>query len=102
MIAERTAHVVGLPEAAAAPATRARTRARGVLGAIRACVAHEFGSGDLSGLEVVVVGAGHVGERLARRLAAEGAELLVADVDPAQAGAGRASSAPAGSTRATR
>jgi leucine dehydrogenase len=83
-IAERTPHAVGLPEAGGGAGDPSPYTARGVLSALRACVAHEFGSGDLSGLEVVVVGAGHCGERLARLLAAEGAELLIADVDPAK------------------
>lgn len=53
----------------------------GVLEAIRATARHAFGSGDLSGRRLAVVGLGHVGLPLARMLAAEGAELLVSDID---------------------
>ncbi len=84
MIAERTPHAVGLPEAGGGAGDPSPFTARGVLAAIRACAAAELGSEDLSGLEVVVVGAGHCGERLARLLAAEGAELVLSDVDPAK------------------
>ncbi|HEX6115467.1 MAG TPA: Glu/Leu/Phe/Val dehydrogenase dimerization domain-containing protein [Solirubrobacterales bacterium] len=83
-IAERTPHAVGLPEAGGGAGDPSPYTARGVAAAIRACAAAELGAGDLAGLEVVVVGAGHVGERLARLLAAEGAELAISDVDPAK------------------
>jgi leucine dehydrogenase len=53
----------------------------GVEAAIRACVAHRRGAPDLSGLEIVVLGLGHVGSRLTRRLADAGARVTVADVD---------------------
>jgi len=83
-IAERTPHAVGLPEAGGGAGDPSPYTARGVLAALRACVAHELGTGDLAGLEVVVIGAGHCGGRLARLLAAEGAELVISDVDPAK------------------
>jgi leucine dehydrogenase len=81
-IAERTPHAVGLPEAAGGAGDPSPFTARGVLAAMRACTDARFGTEDLAGLEVVVVGAGHCGERLARLLAREGAELAIADVDP--------------------
>ncbi len=84
MVAERTPHAVGRPEAGGGAGDPSPFTARGVLAAIRACVHAEFGSEDLAGLEVVIVGAGHCGERLARLLAAEGAELVISDVDPAK------------------
>jgi leucine dehydrogenase len=49
--------------------------------AIRACVATRFGSRDLDGCRIAVVGCGRVGEQLARRLAAAGAWLLLSDID---------------------
>ena len=54
--------------------------ATGVYAAMRAGVRHALGS-DLQGVRVVVQGAGHVGANLARYAAADGAEVLVADVD---------------------
>ncbi len=55
--------------------------ALGVAAAIRAAVAHRDGSERLDGLTVLVQGVGHVGAALARELAADGARLLLADID---------------------
>ncbi len=55
--------------------------ARGVLHGIRASVEHVFGSPDLTGRTVLVQGLGAVGAPLARDLAAEGATVLVSDID---------------------
>jgi leucine dehydrogenase len=81
VIAERTNHVVGLPPALGGRGDPSPLTARGVERAIRACCLHRFGSGELDGLRVCVVGLGHVGSALARGLAASGAELLVSDID---------------------
>jgi glutamate dehydrogenase/leucine dehydrogenase len=62
-----------------------RGTARGVLHGIRASVEHVFGSADLAGRRVLVQGAGAVGADLARDLAADGAEVLVSDVDEERA-----------------
>jgi leucine dehydrogenase len=59
--------------------------ATGVLAAIRACLGAVHGAADLEGRSVALVGAGHVGEPLARALAAAGARLLIADTDPSKA-----------------
>src|SRR5689334_603141 len=64
-----------------------RGTARGVLHGIRASVEHVYGSPDLSGWRVLVQGAGSVGQGLVRDLLAEGAEVLVADVDEERANA---------------
>lgn len=58
--------------------------ARGVYAAMRAAVRHRLGS-DLDGVSVLVQGAGHVGSHLARYAAADGARVLVCDVDRARA-----------------
>ncbi len=84
VIAERTGHVVGLPPALGGRGDPSPLTARGVERAIRACCSHRFGSPGLEGLRVCVVGLGHVGSALARRLAAGGAELLVSDIDPSR------------------
>lgn len=57
---------------------------RGVYAAMRAAVRHALGRG-MDGVRVVVQGAGHVGADVARRAAADGAHLVVADVDEARA-----------------
>jgi glutamate dehydrogenase/leucine dehydrogenase len=63
-----------------------RGTAIGVLHGVRAAVEHVFGSPNLAGRRALVQGAGAVGHDLARFLAADGAEVLVSDVDEARAG----------------
>jgi leucine dehydrogenase len=81
VIAERTQHVVGLPPAMGGRGDPSPLTARGVERAIRACCEYRFGSPDLDGVRVCVVGLGHVGGALARRLQVCGAELLASDID---------------------
>jgi len=83
-IAERTAHVVGLPTVHGGGGDPSPYTAQGVEAAMRACCAAAFGSRELGERTVAVVGCGHVGERLARRLAAAGARVVLADVDGAK------------------
>jgi leucine dehydrogenase len=61
--------------------------ARGVYAAICAALEHVDGTGDLDGKQVLIQGAGHVGDPLAHLLAEEGAVVLVADIDRARAAA---------------
>jgi leucine dehydrogenase len=58
--------------------------ARGVLAAMRACLDHRLGSPAPAGVRVCVVGAGHVGGRLATLLAEAGATLTISDLDPSR------------------
>lgn len=83
VIATRTPHVVGRAEGSGDPSP---VTALGVLSAMRACAARMAGrsNGSLGGLEVCLVGLGHVGASLARQLAAEGAALTATDIDPAK------------------
>jgi glutamate dehydrogenase/leucine dehydrogenase len=62
-----------------------RGTAIGVRHGIRASVEHAFGSPELRGRTVLVQGCGAVGAELARLLVAEGARVLVTDVDPGRA-----------------
>lgn len=55
----------------------------GVWQGIRACAATTWGSPDLSGRRIAVLGAGKVGGRLIGHLVADGAAVTVADPDPA-------------------
>ena len=59
--------------------------ALGVLAGIKAAADHVLGSDDLTHRTVLVQGVGDVGESLARLLKAEGAEILVCDLDDALA-----------------
>lgn len=58
--------------------------AAGAYAAMRAAVRHDLDR-DMAGIRVAIQGAGHVGENLARLAAADGAELLIADIDPDRA-----------------
>lgn len=59
--------------------------AHGVFAGIEWIARHALARDGLAGLRVTVQGVGHVGEVLARLLAAEGAELVVGDLDAARA-----------------
>jgi leucine dehydrogenase len=82
VMAQRTPHVAGLSSGAAASGDPSPLTARGVHAGMRAAVAHRLGRRGLSGLRVAVQGVGSVGMQLCERLHAEGARLVVADVDP--------------------
>lgn len=82
VIRERTAHVTGLPPDRGGSGDPSPFTAMGVESAMRACCSHVFDDPDLAGRRVVVVGLGHVGSPLARRLAAAGAQLVVSDIRP--------------------
>jgi leucine dehydrogenase len=84
VIAERTSRVVGLPPEAGGTGDPSPVTARGVERAIRACCDHRYGSPDLAGRTIAVVGLGHVGQALAERLREAGAELIASDIDPAK------------------
>jgi leucine dehydrogenase len=55
--------------------------ALGVAAAIRAAGEHVDGRNGIDGVRVLIQGAGHVGGTLARDLAADGAHVILADVD---------------------
>lgn len=59
--------------------------AQGVLAGIRATVSHTLGSRELRDRTILIQGVGDVGDPLAHLLAAEGARVLVSDLDPDQA-----------------
>ncbi len=61
--------------------------ALGVAAALRAAVAHVDRRTGVEGITVLVQGAGHVGRALAVDLAADGANILVADIDAERAAA---------------
>jgi leucine dehydrogenase len=80
-IARGTRHVTGLGRSKGGSGDPSPFTALGVEAAMRACCARRFGSRELKGRRVAVVGVGRVGSKLARRLARAGARLLVADND---------------------
>src|SRR5829696_2144735 len=85
-LATASRHVSGLTREQGGSGDPSPFTAQGVEAAMRACVDRRFpgSGGDLGGRTVAIVGAGHVGGALARRLAKAGARLTLADIDPAR------------------
>ena len=81
---ERTPYAYCLPTSQGGAGEPSEPTAIGVHGAIRVVAERLFGSADLAGRRVGVIGLGQVGSRLARRAQAEGAVLTVTDVDGAR------------------
>jgi leucine dehydrogenase len=78
VINRATDHVIGVPERGF---DTAGPTVRGVLCGIHATVEHVYGVDALDGLTIAVQGLGGVGRQLCESLAAEGANLVVADID---------------------
>lgn len=74
-------YVVGRPTERGGSGDPGDFTAGGVEAAMRACAARLFGSPDLTGRSVAVIGLGSVGSSLARRLARRNATLVVSDID---------------------
>jgi len=83
VVSERTAHVVGLPDAVGGSGEPAGPTSLGVYEALRATLEQVTGSPAVAGRRITISGLGQVGRRLAVRLSAEGAQLTVTDVNPA-------------------
>ena len=84
VVATRTSHVCGLPPSEGGVGEPSDATAAGVYAAVLATLERIFGSRDVSGRRVTVLGLGHVGSLLAGRLADAGAVLTVTDVNPAK------------------
>jgi leucine dehydrogenase len=84
IVAERTAHVCGLPPEQGGVGEPADATAEGVHASILATLDALHGTPDVAGRRIVISGLGQVGGRLATRLAAEGAALTVTDVNLAK------------------
>jgi leucine dehydrogenase len=81
---ERTPYAYCLPESEGGAGEPSEPTAVGVRAAIGVTLAQAFGTADVSGRRIGIVGLGQVGSRVAQRLAADGAELLVTDIDPSK------------------
>jgi leucine dehydrogenase len=84
LIASRTAHVAGLAKQRGGSGDPSPLTALGVQVAIRTCCERAFGTSSLRGRTISLLGLGHVGGRVAKLCARDGATLLVTDVDPAK------------------
>jgi leucine dehydrogenase len=82
IVREATTHVAGIAHRAGDPSP---FTARGVHAAMRACAQHRWGAPDLAGRTVALQGCGAVARELARLLDADGARLIVCDVDAGKA-----------------
>ena len=82
VVAERTSHVVGVPVEQGGSGDPSPVTARGVEAAMRATCERCLGSPELDRYRICVIGLGHVGSRLAERLADAGASLVVSDIRP--------------------
>ena len=79
LIASRTRYVLGVSPDNGGSGDPSPTTARTVLEAIREGVRSRLGRDGLDGVRVAIAGTGKVGSALAAGLAAEGAELVLAD-----------------------
>lgn len=85
-ISKSTRHVSGLPVAqGSAGGDPGPLTALGVFLGVKAAAERGLGKTDMSGVHVAIQGVGSVGGGLARLLAAEGARLTLADVNPDRA-----------------
>lgn len=80
-----TKHVTGVDKSRGGSGDPSPFTALGVRRGIEACVRLRLGRESLEGIHVAVQGVGHVGHYLCAELAAAGARLSVADVDPLKA-----------------
>jgi leucine dehydrogenase len=78
---ERTRYAYCLPESEGGAGEPTEPTAEGVQAAIAVTLEQAFGTAEVSGRRIAIIGLGQVGSRVARRLAANGADLLVCDID---------------------
>ncbi|MGV9455068.1 Glu/Leu/Phe/Val dehydrogenase dimerization domain-containing protein [Streptomyces sp. NPDC003635] len=86
VIGERTAHVCCRPVEDGGSGDSSQHTAIGTLAALCAVAEEAFGSPELAGRSVGVIGLGAVGGHVARLLHRAGARLVVTDIDPAARG----------------
>jgi len=85
-VSRHTSYVSGLPvEAGAVGGDPGPHTSYGVYLGIKAAVRRKLGKDSLSGLHIAIQGAGSVAGGVARRAAAEGARISLADIDTARA-----------------
>lgn len=79
-VRKHTRHVVGLKDRSGDPSP---VTAYGVVRSMEATAKHLFGSPDLKGVRVTVLGVGHVGMALVKELHERGASIWVSDINAA-------------------
>ncbi len=83
IIGRETSHVSARSVEHGGAGDSAGLTAVGVFQGMRACAQHTWGTESLSGRRVAVAGVGKVGRHLVDHLIAEGASVVITDVDPA-------------------
>ncbi len=83
-VSERTQHVVGLPSTVGGSGEPAGPTSLGVYASLQAVLERVTGSAEAAGRRITISGLGQVGGRLASRLAEQGAQLTVTDINPAR------------------
>ena len=78
---ERTRYAYCLPASQGGAGEPSEPTAQGIRAAIAVTLERAFGSADVSGRRISIIGLGQVGSRVARALAGDGAVLLVSDID---------------------
>ena len=81
VIARRTEYIAGYDQPGKSGGDSGPPTALGVFVGLKAAIRHRFGTETAKGLTVAVQGLGKVGMGLARKLHAEGANLLLADTN---------------------
>src|SRR5437660_780273 len=82
IIFNETDHVVTLPKHCGGAGDIAPATAMGCVAATKACAKRVWGTDDLRGRRVALQGLGAVGYNALRMLLKEGAQVVVADIDP--------------------
>lgn len=81
LVRESTPHVVGISPTLGGSGDPSILTAIGVQYGMKACVKKVFGTDSLSGKKILFQGLGHVGYPLLKALVAEGAHVIVTDID---------------------
>ncbi|MGH2664383.1 Glu/Leu/Phe/Val family dehydrogenase [Flavobacterium sp.] len=81
LIRKYTPHVTGISESIGGSGNPSPVTAYGVYMGMKAAAKYKFGSDSLDGKKVLVQGIGHVGETLVDYLTAEGAKVIISDIN---------------------
>lgn len=84
LIRQHTNYVTGISESIGGSGNPSPVTAYGVYMGMKAAAKYKFGSESLDGKKVLVQGIGHVGETLVDYLTAEGAKVIISDINEAR------------------
>lgn len=84
LIRKYTSRVTGISEAIGGSGNPSPVTAYGVYMGMKAAAKYKFGTDNLDGKRILVQGIGHVGETLVDYLTAEGAKVIISDINEAR------------------